>query len=94
MLQISCVTAAEKFGNTIGTKQTPWILHIVKIIGSDASGDRIDDVCQLFLGLFESGNIVEYTLQKGMTAIFAYFPGVNIDPDDVSVAMLFAELKA
>ena len=94
MLQISCVTAAEKFSNTIGTKQTPGILHIIKIIGSNAAGNRIDDVCQLFSGLFEDGNIVEYTLQKGMTAVFAYFPGVNIDPDDVSVAMLFAEFKA
>lgn len=94
MLQISCVTAAEKFSNTIGTKQTPGILHIIKIIGSNAAGNRIDDVCQLFSGLFEGGNIVEYTLQKGMSAVFAYFPGVNIDPDDVSVAMLFAEFKA
>ena len=75
MLQISCVTAAEKFSNTIGTKQTPGILHIIKIIGSNAAGNRIDDVCQLFSGLFEGGNIVEYTLQKGGDRRLRLFSG-------------------
>ena len=93
-LQISRVTAAEKFGNTIGTKQATGVLYIIKIIGRDTAGNRIDDMGQLFLGLFEGGNIVEYALQQGIAAVFPDFSGRNIDPDDMTVAMLFAEFKA